>query len=105
MSANRKQKVHRGASCCVLLDQVTKNGFGWASSPHGGGGGGHVLVFLWEKHRERNYLKNVGVSTRIMLKWPLRKSLGEAWALLLNLAQDRDTLRAVVNAVMIVGFP
>ena len=54
--------------------------------------------------RERDHLGDPGVDGRIILRWILRKwDLGGMdW---INLAQDRDRWRAVVNAVMNLRFP
>jgi hypothetical protein len=46
---------------------------------------------------KRDHLKDLGVDGRIILKWLFNKWDGEAWT---DLAQDRDTWRALVNAVV-----
>ena len=48
--------------------------------------------------RERDHLKDPGLDGRIILKWIFeRLDGGMAW---IDLAQDRDRWRAVMNAVM-----
>jgi hypothetical protein len=52
--------------------------------------------FSWGNLRERGHLGGTGVDGRIVLRWILRK-----WAMdWIELAQDRDRWRALVNAVM-----
>jgi hypothetical protein len=52
-------------------------------------------MFWWENLRKGNNLKDPGVDGRIILKWIFEKWLGGIdW---IDLAQDRDRRRAVVN--------
>ena len=55
------------------------------------------------KSERREYLQDLGVDGRIILKWIMRK-LDEnlKW---INLAQDRDRWQAVVNALMNFRIP
>jgi hypothetical protein len=54
--------------------------------------------FWWESPKERGHLKDQGVDGKMELKWTLgRLAGGVDW---IYLAQDRDSWRAVVNAVM-----
>ena len=61
-------------------------------------------VFWWRNLRERDHLEDPGVDGRIILRWILRKwdVGGLDW---IDLAQDRDRWRAVVNAVMNLRVP
>jgi hypothetical protein len=53
--------------------------------------------------REGDYLGDPGVDGRIILKWIFKKWNGVMdW---IELAQDRDRWRALVNAVMNLRFP
>jgi hypothetical protein len=52
--------------------------------------------------RERGYLEDLGIDEAIILKWILKKwDGGKDW---LDLAQDRDRCRALVNTVMNLRF-
>ena len=52
---------------------------------------------------EGDHLKNLAVDGRVILKWILGKwDGGKDW---IDLAQDRDWWRAVVNAVMNLRVP
>jgi hypothetical protein len=55
--------------------------------------------FWWGNLRERGQMEDSGVDGRIILRWIFRKWDGESmdWT---DVAQDRDSWRALVNAVM-----
>jgi hypothetical protein len=53
--------------------------------------------------KDRDNFEDTGVDVRIILKWVFRKwDGGMDW---IDLAQDRDGLRALVNAVMSYSVP
>ena len=59
--------------------------------------------FWWENLREGDHLEDPGVEGRIILKWIFeRLGGGVDW---IDLAQDRDRWRALVNAVMNLWVP
>jgi hypothetical protein len=59
--------------------------------------------FWWGHMREGDHLGDPGVDGRIILKWIFRKWDGcMDW---IELDQDRDRWRAVVNAVMNLRVP
>jgi hypothetical protein len=59
--------------------------------------------FGWLKREGRKHLEDPGVDWRIILKWMFEKWDGSMdW---INLAQDRDRWRVVVNAVMNLRVP
>jgi hypothetical protein len=59
--------------------------------------------FWWEDLREGEHLGDSGVDGRITLKWIFKKwDGGMDW---IELAQDRDRWRALVNAVMNLRVP
>jgi len=52
--------------------------------------------FWWVNLRERDHMQDPGVDGRIILRWTFRKSDGGMdW---IELAQDRDRWRALVNS-------
>jgi hypothetical protein len=55
----------------------------------------------WENLRERDHLEDLYVDVLIILKWMIKK-WGTDW---IELAQDRDRCRALVNAVMKLRIP
>jgi hypothetical protein len=62
------------------------------------GEGRNVYRVLVRSPKEKDHLKNQGVDGRMGSKWTLGRLVGGVeW---IHLAQDRDRLRAVVNAVM-----
>jgi hypothetical protein len=55
-------------------------------------------VFWWGNLRERDHWEDPGLDRRIILRWISGSGM---WGMdLIELAQDRYTWRAVVNAVM-----
>jgi hypothetical protein len=59
--------------------------------------------FCWGDLTEGDHLGDPGVDRRIILKWIFRKwDGGMDW---IELAQDRDRWRALVNAVMNLRVP
>jgi len=59
---------------------------------------------LWGNLRERDHLEDPGLDGRIILTWIFRKwdVGGMDW---IELVQDRDSWRALVNAVMNLRIP
>jgi len=59
--------------------------------------------FLWRDLMERDYLEELGVDGRIIYRWILKTWEGVMdW---IELAQDRDRWRSLVNAVMNLRVP
>jgi hypothetical protein len=66
-------------------------------------GRGEVCTgFWWENLRERDYWGDPGLDGRKILRRILRKCGGVDW---IELDQDRDRWRALVNAVMNLRVP
>jgi len=57
--------------------------------------------FWWGNLWEKDHLEDLGVGVRILRQIPNKLDVGAYWT---DLAQDRDTWRALVNAVMILRF-
>jgi hypothetical protein len=59
--------------------------------------------FWWAELTEPDHLEDPGVDGRIILKWNLKKWAGGIdW---IDIAQDRDRWRALVNAVTNLRVP
>ena len=59
--------------------------------------------FRWGDLRERDHLEDLGAGGRILLKWIFKQwDRGMDW---IDLSQDRDSWRAVVNAGVNLRVP
>jgi hypothetical protein len=61
--------------------------------------GGRHIGFGWKSQKERQQYKDRNIDRRIILKWNLER-LGWSGMDWIELAQDRDQWRALVNMVM-----
>ena len=67
---------------------------------------GECIGCWWGNRRERDHWGEAGVDGRIILRWIFRKwVVGEGDMDWIELAQDRDRLRALVSAVMNLRVP
>jgi hypothetical protein len=60
--------------------------------------------FWWGHMKERDHLEDLGLDVRVILNMGL-PDLGWGGMDLIDLVQDRDRWRALVNAVMNLGVP
>ena len=75
----------------------------WAGHVVFMGRGKVYIVFWWGNLRERDHLEGPGIDGNIVLSSIFRKwDGGMDW---IDLAQDRDRYRAIVNAVMNLRVP
>jgi len=75
----------------------------WAGHIERMGRGPVHREFWWGNLRERGHIEEPGVDGRIMVRSVFRKWVGGVdW---IDLAQDRDRWRALVNAVMNIRVP
>ena len=79
-------------------DQIKNNEIWGACSTYGGKGEVHTGKW-WENLRERDHWGDAGINGMIILRWIFRKwNVGVVdW---IEVAQDRDRWRALVNTVM-----
>jgi hypothetical protein len=67
------------------------------------GRGEAYTEFWWGNLRERDHLGDPGIDGRIIFRWIFRKwDVGLEW---IELAQDRNRWRVLVNAVMNLRVP
>jgi hypothetical protein len=59
--------------------------------------------FRWKNVRERDHLEDAGLDGSIPLKWIFMK--WDVGVDRIDVAHDKDILRAILNAVMNVRFP
>jgi hypothetical protein len=83
-------------------DQIEKNEMGGTCSAYRGKREVHTGIW-WEGLREGDHLGGPDVDGRIILKWSLKTCDGGMdW---IQLAEDRNRWRALVNAVMNLRVP
>ena len=75
----------------------------WAGHVAWKGSGDVHAGFWWGNLREREHLKDLGVSGSVILRWTFRKWDGDKNRI--DMAQDRNSWRALLNAVMNVRIP
>jgi hypothetical protein len=63
---------------------------------------GMHIGFWWGSRKERDHYKDLDVGGKIILRWILERYDGLLW---IDLAQDRDQLRALVNTAMNLPVP
>ena len=76
---------------------------GGACSTYEGRGELHRGLW-WGNLRERDHLEDLGIDGRIILRWIFRK-WDVGWMDWIDVAQDSDKWRAVVNAVIDLRIP
>jgi hypothetical protein len=60
------------------------------------------IKYYWESQKKRDHWEDQDVSRWTILKWILEREDGMDW---IDLAQDKDHWRALVNTAMNLQFP
>ena len=100
----RRQRVNELYSLPNIVRVIKPRRTRWARHVARLGEGRGVYRVLVGNLRERDYLEEPDVYGRIILRWDFRKWVCGSmnW---IELAQDRNSLRALVNAVMNLQVP
>jgi hypothetical protein len=65
----------------------------------------HKFSILDENQLNKDYLGDPGVDGRIILRWVFRQEVGCGGIDWIELVQERDRWRTLVNAVINLGVP
>jgi hypothetical protein len=93
-------ELHNLYSSPDIIRQIKSRIMRWAGHVARMGEGRNVYRILVGKPEGKDHLKDQGVDGRMGPKWTLGRLVGRGGVEWIQLAQDRDRWRAVVNAVM-----
>jgi hypothetical protein len=96
-------ELHNLYSSPDIIRQIKSRRMRWAGHVACIGEGQKCIEFWWESLKEKDHLEDQGVDWRMGSKWTFGRLTGGGadW---INLAEDGDRWRAVVNAVMNFRF-
>jgi hypothetical protein len=98
------EELHNFYSSPSIIKMMNTMRMRWAGNAARMGRRGIHRGFWWERRKARDHQKDIDVGGMIILKWYLREIgwCGMDW---IDLAQDRDQSRALVNIVMKLWVP
>jgi hypothetical protein len=96
-------ELHNLYSSPDIIRQIKSRRMGWAGHVARMGEGRNIYRDLVRKPEGKDHLEDQGVYERMGSRWILGRLVGGVECI--HLAQDRDSLRSVANAVMNLRVP
>jgi hypothetical protein len=83
-----------------IIRQIKSRRMRWTGHVVCMGGERNMTGFWWESLKEKDHLKDQGVDGRMGSKWTVGRLVGGGEVKWIHLAQGRNCLQALMNAVM-----